>query len=231
MFCKVRCSRSRSRVYLPALCRSREKRELLLDNFFRAPAISYFRSPEKGSPRKLWYFARKRSPRMFFQHRCRHPLLSVSSLSLSLSDPLLILPSFCDSNSFNHIFAMFHSSNFDHHQTTTTALAFYIIFLLFPTTSAGTLVPFPLAVRVAVHPPSRVPLSPVNQTSTRKRGQMYTTRGARRTGCPERSPAAIDFRRLDEIRVRRYVSRERMFRPLFLGLPLGHYIHLKPKYM
>jgi len=114
---------------------------------------------------------------MFSQHR-PHPLPAPLI-------PFPILPSSCDSNSLERVLAPV-----DHHLP--APFHFFIIFLLSSATSAGTLVPFRHS-----RPPALS--SHVNQNSMRKRGQMYTTRGARRTGCPERSPTAIDFRRLDGI--------------------------------
>lgn len=190
LFPRVKNNVLRSSAFVRAyisrfICCSREREgELLLDDFFRAPAISCFRRPKKDPARTVVF--RSQCFAMFSQHRRRHS----PALFLSFNSLPILLSSY-DSSSLDHIFAMFHPSDLDHHRHSFLLLFFFP----FPTTSAETLVPFPLAMTI----PHRLlhSFNPVNQNSMRKRGQMYTTRGARRTGCPERSPTAIDFRRLE----------------------------------
>lgn len=183
MFCEVR--RSFARVYLPLyVARGRGK------SFFSAIsfALRQFRAlaAQKRIPaRELWYFARN-APRCFSS-------IDVAAAATLPPPPFSISPSY-DLNSLDHIFAMFRPSNFR-----PPPLSLLLLFLLFPSHFRRNT--RPLLARRGRLPSRRSPYSsnPVNQNSTRKRGQMYTMRGARRTGCPERSPAAIDFRRLDGI--------------------------------
>ncbi|KAL0109156.1 hypothetical protein PUN28_014324 [Cardiocondyla obscurior] len=171
MFCEVR--RSFARIS-PALCCSREREELLFGDFFRAPAIPCFRRPKKDPARELWYFARY-APRDVF------PASNVSATHPVLFRPplLSISPSY-DLNSLDHIFAMFRPSNF--RPPPIVPLSPRLLFPPFfpPATSAGTLVP-PFAALIVGRPlvARGDSFNPVNQNSTRKRGQMYTMRGAR----------------------------------------------------
>lgn len=137
---------------------------------------------------------------MFFQHRRRHPFpppIPVPFL-FSLSIPFLFFrpPT-------TRIRSTVSSPCSTRPTSTTTPnhpRALFPPIISLPFSSHFRRNTRPLSARSGWPPASsRAPRNPVNQNSTRKRGQMYTTRGARRTGCPERSPAAIDFRRLDGI--------------------------------
>lgn len=202
MFCEVR-----------GFARAQGREDFFSAIFFRTPTIPCFRRPKKDPAQTVVVFP-STCFAMFFQHRRRRHAPSPPFPPVPLI-PFPILPFSYDSNSLDRIFAMFHPpSNFG----TTTHLSLFcsfIIFLLPPATSAGTPVDPPLLLLLLLFRPCppfvrlSCPTNHVNQNSMRKRGQMYTTRGARRTGCPERSPTAIDFRRLDRIsaKIRQNVQR------------------------
>jgi len=175
--------------------------KLLFGDFFRVPAIPCFRRPEEGS-----------SPRtVVFRSRCFSRCFPSIDHTPSLPAPLIpfpILPSSRDSNSLDRVFAMLPAR-----PTSTTTFPFSL-FYYFPSFSGHF-----RRNTGPLSPVSRPPAlsSYVNQNSMRKRGQMYTTRGARRTGCPERSPTAIDFRRLDGISAK--ICQPRASDVSFLGVP------------
>lgn len=187
MFCKVR--RSFARISL-ALCCSREReKKRLFGDFFRASAIPCFRRRKKDPARELWYFARYASRCFSSIDVATLPVLSFDLRSLflhlttrirsTISSPCSARPTFPPPITFSPFSQP-----------------------LPPEHSFPSRVPRPASRVPYSHPlPPALPYSfnPVNQNSTRKRGQMYTMRSTQRTGCPERSPAAIDFRRLDGI--------------------------------
>lgn len=158
----LRSSVVRARIS-PALCYTlaRRKRTSPLSRRFLSRSGNFvLPPPKKGSRRELRYFARNISrcfssidvappPPPFFRH-LSPPSASPSSASSAPFAPSPIFLSSYDSNSLDHTFAMFHPSNFarhrhhQHHRHPPFSLLLF--FFLFPATSAGTLVPFPLAV-------------------------------------------------------------------------------------